>query len=291
MYVTAGDAPDDDIYNNVYCYNSTIDHWTVLPQPNHRRGVIHMLDDKLTIFGGSDPVSHLYHNKVTTYNRDTDSWYSCYPNMLNNRFRLGVTSCNDYVIVMGGMSSQEVIHDSIEIMNYRHNLQWNEISIHLPVPMWAIKPTVSGDTLVIIGYSTADGRSNGCYQISTEEIISSLDQPVSSDAGYVQWKELSPSLHWNNALVPYSNPPVVIGGCSHDGTTSTPDIILYDTVKNLWIKVDSLTSARSNVGVVLINSNTTIVVIGGCIIGSSIESSEASTVTTVEVGTIVPNHQ
>ena len=288
MYVTAGDAPDDIIYNNIYCYDSTTDHWTVLSQPSHRRGVLHMLDNKLTIFGGSDPISHLYDNKVTTYNKDTNSWYSCYPNMLNNRFRLGVTTYNDYVIVVGGMSCQEIIHDSIEIMNYHHNLQWNEVSIYLPVPMWAIKPIISGDTLIIVGYSTAGGRSNGGYKISIEEIISSLDQPVFPDAECAQWKELSPALHWNSALVPYSNPPVIIGGCSHDGTTSTPDITLYDTVKNLWVKIDSLISARSNVGVALINSNT-IMVIGGCIIGSSVESSEASSLTTVEVGTIVPN--
>ena len=290
MYVTAGDAPDDNIYNNIYCYDSTTDHWTVLPQPNHRRGVLHMLDDKLTIFGGSDPVLHLYHNKVTTYNKDTNSWYSCYPNMLNNRFRSGVTTCNDYVIIMGGMGCPEIIHDSIEIMNYRNNPQWKEVSIHLPIPMWAIRPTVSGDTLIIVGYSTAGGRSNGYYQIAIEEVISSFDQPLYPGAECVQWKELSPPLHWNNALVPYSNPPVVIGGCSHDGTTPTPDITLYDTVKNLWIKVDSLTSARSNVGAALINSNT-VMVIGGCIIGSSVESSEASSLTTVEVGNIITNQQ
>ena len=67
--------------------------------------------------------------------------------MLNKRFKPGVITYHNYVIVMGGMSSPgcsstDTIHDSIEVMEYHDDLQWKEISLHLPIPMWAIKPTV-----------------------------------------------------------------------------------------------------------------------------------------------------
>ena len=287
VYVTAGGAPDDNTYNNVYCYNTNTDHWTVLPQPGHRFGILHMLDDKLTIFGGGDPVNMRTFNKVTTYNNDTNSWYSEYPDMLNKRFRPGVITYNNYVIVIGGNSSPDNIHDNIEVMDYHHEVKWKNVSVKLPVPMWAIKPTISGDNITIVGYSHAGGRKNGYYQIAIEEI---LDQPLSTSATSNQWKMMSPSPYYDTTTVPYSNPPVIIGGRSHSnqGSVPTTDVSVYDSSKNSWRKVDSLTSARGYVGVALLNNNS-IIVIGGTRGGDSVEANKASSLTTVEIGNIVVN--
>ena len=110
--------------------------------------------------------------------------------MLHNRSKPGVVTSHDYVIVMGGGSSPDTILDNMEVMNY-HHLQWREVSVHLPVPMYAIKPPISGDNIIIVGYNTATGRYTGCYQIPTEELILSFDQSLSPGAVPVQWKELS----------------------------------------------------------------------------------------------------
>ena len=286
MYVTAGFAPDNNTYNNVYCYNTNTDHWTVLPQPGHRFGILHMLDDKLTIFGGTDAVTRKHHNKVTTYNNDTSSWYSEYPDMLNKRVKPGVITYNNHVIVMGGNSNPDNIHDNIEVMNYHNELKWKNVSVKLPVPMWRIKPTISGDNITIVGFTTATGRNNGYYQIAIEEI---LDQPLSTSATSNQWKKLS-STYYNTATVPYSNPPVIIGGKSHanQGAVPTTDVSVYDSSKNSWRKVDSLTSARYYVGVALLNNNS-IIVIGGASGGVDVEETKASSLTTVEIGNIVLN--
>ena len=284
VYVTAGSAPDDNTLDNVYCYNTNTDHWTVLPQPGHRYGILHMLDDKLTIFGGSDPVTYEMLNKVTTYNNDTNRWYSEYPDMLNKRFKPGVITYNNYVMVMGGMSILDNIHDSIEMMNYHNNLHWKNVSVNLPVPMWGIKPTISGDNVTIVGFSTAGGRSNRYYQVAIEEI---LDQPLSTSATSNQWKILSSAPHGFTTTVPYSNPPVIIGGCDVK-YVPTCDIALYDSSKNSWSKVDSLTSARNCLGIALLNTNS-IIVIGGCSGASGVEAAKASSLTTVEIGNIVLN--
>ena len=190
---------------------------------------------------------------------------------------------------MGGKSSLEIIHDSIEVMEYHHELQWKQIAINLPIPMWAIKPTTSGDNIIIVGCDHSGGRSNEHYQITTDEIISSLDQPLSTGAVSTEWKKLSPATHWDTATVPYSNPPVIVGGGSIDGTVPTSDIMLYDASNKSWRKVDSLTSARQYVGVALLN-NSTIIVIGGCTEGESVEAAMTSSLTTVEIGNIIPNH-
>ena len=283
MYVTAGGAPNDNTHNDVYCYNTNTDHWTVLPQPGHRFGTLHMLDDKLTIFGGINPVTQRCHNKVTTYNNNTNRWYRKYPSMLNIRSVPGVITYNKYVIVMGGSSSPDNFHDSIEIMDYHHELQWKIVSVKLPVPMWRIKPTISGDNFTIVGYGAAGGQYNGYYQIAIEEI---LDQPPFTSATSNKWKKLSYAQYYDTATVPYSNPPVIIGGDIKGVTTC--DITLYDSSKNSWRKVDSLTSARQYVGVALLNNNS-IIVIGGTSGGVGIKAAMASSLTTVEIGNIVPN--
>ena len=285
IYCT-GTTPNDDDDNEVYSYNSRTNQWKQLPRPGHRLGVLHMVDDKLTIFGGRDPTTDEFHDKVTTYNSKTNSWYSYFPNMLHNRHKPGVVTSHNYVIVMGGKSNADTILDNMEVMNY-HHLQWREASAHLPVPMWAIVPTISGDNIIIVGYSIATGRNNGCYQISTEELILSFDQSLSSGAVPVQWKELSTAIHYDTATIPYSNPPVIIGG-GDQSDVLTSDVSLYDIHKNSWSKVDLLTSSRDCVGVALLN-NHTIIVIGGASGGLGVEGAKASSLSRVEIGTIIPN--
>ena len=287
IYCT-GTTPNDDNDNDVYSFDTKSNQWKQLPRPGHRLGVIHMVDDKLTIFGGRDPVTNNPHNKVTTYNSKTNSWYSCYPNLLHNRHKPGIITSHDHVIVMGGKSTDDIIHDNIEVMNY-HQLQWKEICVHLPVPMWAIKPSITGDYITIVGYATASGRNSGCYQIPIQDIMSSLDQPLSTGAVTSQ-KKLSPAPHWETATVPYSNPPVIMGGHSHSsqGGAPTSDFSVYNSSNNSWRKVDSLTSARDCVGVVLLNSNS-LVVIGGTSGGEGIEGATAHSLTLVEIGNIVAN--
>lgn len=103
----------------------------------------------------------------------------------------------------------------------------------------------------------------------------------------VQWKKLSATTHYDTATIPYSNPAVIIGG-ENQSYVPTSDVSLYDIHKNSWRKVDSLTSARGCIGVSLINNNT-IVVIGGCAGGGSVEAAMSSSLTIVEIGTIVPS--
>jgi len=184
---------------------------------------------------------------------------------------------------MGGKSTDDIIHDNIEVMNY-HQLQWKEICVHLPVPMWGIKPTITGDHITIVGYATATSQNNGCYQIPVQDIMSSLDQPLSTGAVTSQWKKLSPAPHWDTVTVPYSNPPVIMGGGIKDVPTS--DIALYDSSNNSWKKVDSLKSAKGCVGVSLINNNT-IIIIGGSTKGGSVETAMSSSLTLVEIDNIV----
>jgi len=168
-------------------------------------------------------------------------------------------------------------------MNYRdYQPQWKEASISLPTPMWAFTPTIAGDYVIIVGYVHCDDYYRKYFQISVQKILSSVDLPTFT------WMELSPAMHYHTATVPYSNPPVIIGGKVHSnqGDFRTSDIALYSISKKSWRKVGSLTSARSSVGVALINA-TIIIVIGGCTSGAGVEGAMLSSITKVEIGNIV----
>ena len=236
-----------------------------------------MVDNTLSIFGGDDPVTHEVHNKVSTYNSNTNSWTSYYPNMIQKRFKPGVVTHGEHVIVMGGEYENNKFHDNIEVMNWRQRSPWREVLTKLPVPMWAIKPTIAGEHLLIVGYNHAGGRSKGSHQLPVTTITSS-DQVAS------HWEQISPAPYYNTVTVPYSNPPLIIGGDVKGVPTS--DISLYDTSKKSWIKVDSLTTARKNVGVA--DSNT-LIIVGGNTKGGSIEAAMASSLPIVEIGHIVRN--
>ena len=286
VYVSAWDAPDKNTECNVYRYTIKTDRWIVLAQPRHRRGTLCMLDDTLTIIGGDNPFTKEALNKVTSYNSYANSWYRYYPNMLSRRFKPGVITYGNYVIVMGGKNGKDTTYNSIEVMDYRNLRTWKAVSAYLPVPMWNIKPVISGDNIAIVGYSIED-RRNGYYQLPVETIIASVHQPFFS---VTKWNKLLPASRYETTTVPYSNPPLIIGGISHTyrGSALTSDVTLYDASKNSWRKVDSLPSARDCVGVGWIN-DTTIIVIGGTRGGDGVKAAKATSLTTVEIGTIVPN--
>ena len=284
IYVTAGSAPEVETKYNVYHYNITTDKWNTLPPPGHYYGVLCMVDDTLSIFGGQDPVTYAYYNKVSTYNRDTNSWISYYPNMIQKRFLPGVVPHGDHVIVMGGEYESNKSLDNIETMNWQQQSPWREVSTKLPVPMWNIKPTIAGEYLLIVGYATATGRCNRSYQLPVASITSLSS---SSDQVASQWQKLSPAPHYNTVTVPYSNPPVIIGGDDVKGVP-TSDISLYDTSKKSWIPVDTLTTARSHVGVATITNNT-IIIVGGVTNGRSVKVAMSSSLPIVEIGHIVRN--
>ena len=291
VYVSAWDAPEKSTECNVYRYIVNIDRWMVLPKPQHRRGALCMLGDTLIIIGGDNPLTKEALNKVTTYDSVHNRWCRDYPDMLRRRFKPGVITYGNYVIVIGGKNGKGAIYRSIEVMDYR-NLRtciWKEVYAYLPIPMWNIKPVISGDNIAIVGYSVEE-RKDEYYEIPVQTIISSVHQ---CSFTITKWKRLCPTEPlYETTTVPYSNPPVIIGGINHThhGSILTHDVKLYDASKNSWRKVDSLKGARDCVGVGLIN-DTTIIVIGGTGGGCGVKFAKSNSLLTVEIGTIVPNEQ
>ena len=280
IYVT-GESLVEDAIHQVYVYDINTNQWGQLPPSGHYYGIPHIIGGKLVIIGGRLSTTKKMTNKVSTFDEDSQTWTSYYPDLLSVRSKPGVVSHLEHVIVAGG-GLDDITHDDIEIFNWIENSHWRKVAIKLPVPMWAFTPTISDDQILIVGYSGANMKRNiSAYKIPVANITASIDQQHNSDTP-TKWTELTAADHWQTALVPSSSPPVVVGG---QDTTSTPtaDIKMYDNSNKSWKKIGSLTSARSAAAVAAVYNNA-IIIIGGRTKGGNIANATSSSVTVVELG-------
>ena len=287
VYIT-GTSPVEDALHQVFVYDINTDQWGQLPPSGHYLGTPHIIGGRLVIIGGRLSATKKRTNKVSTFDEDSQTWSSYYPDLLSVRGKPGVVSHLEHVIVAGGGrhtaedDETQVVQDDIEVLNWIENSYWRKVSIKLPVPMYGFTPTISADHLLIVGYCGADMQGyKGAYKIPVANITAPIDQQHNSDTP-TKWTELTAADHWGTALVPSSSPPVVVGGQDTTGTP-TADIKMYDNSNKSWKKIGSLSSARSCVAVAAVYNNA-IVVIGGYTKGGSIADGKSSSLTVVELG-------
>ena len=291
IYVTIGDSPVEDAYHQVYAYDINTDQWDLLPPSGHYFGIPYIIGGKLVIIGGRLSTTKKVTNKVSTFDEDSQTWTSYYPDLLSVRSKPGVVSHLEHVIVAGGVrpiaedENTTVTQDDIEIFNWIENSHWKKVSIKLPVPMFAFTPTISDDHLLIVGFNGADSKPDKrAYKIPVAHITASIDQQRNSDTP-TKWTILTAADHWCTALVPSSFPPVVVGGDDTTGTVPTADIKMYENsnYKKSWKKIGSLTSARSTAAVAAVYNNA-IIIIGGCTKTNGTINAKSSSLTVVELG-------
>jgi len=288
IYITCGDSPVEDALHQVYVYDINNDQWGQLPPSGHYLGVPHIIGGKLAIIGGRLSATEKRTNKVSTFDENSQTWISYYPDLLSVRSKPGVVSHLEHVIVAGGVrpsaedDDSPIVQDDFEILNWVENSDWRKISIKLPILMWNFIPTISDDHLLIVGCGGADLKTyNGAYKIPVTNITTSIDQQHNSDT-LTKWTQLTAADHWYTVLVPSSPPLVVVGGQDTNGMP-TASIKMYNNSNKSWKKIGSLSSARSGVVVATVYNNA-IIVIGGCFKGWSIADAKSSSLTVVELG-------
>jgi len=287
VYVT-GLSPNDDAPHHVYVYDINTDHWGQLPVSGHYFGIPHIIGGRLSIIGGCLSATNKRTNKVSTFDEASQTWISHYPDMLSVSSKPGVVTHGEYVIVVGGVNVAGIVQDDIETLNWRGNTGWRRVSMTLPVPMYNISCTISGEKLVIVSYycnSTYLKNYTEVYTISASKITS--QEREKSRWNFVpnsNWDKLPKTNHQAVALVPYSSHLVVLGGTDRASATPTADITIFDSSSKSWKKTESsLTSARSTAAVAAISENS-IMVIGGCTSRDSMDSAMSSSLSLVELG-------
>ena len=245
IYVCGGHSPNEEAEHHVYMYDLTTDQWGQLPSPGCYYGVPHIIGGKLVIIGGNITATREMTNKVSTL--DGLTWTTYYPELLSVRSRPGVVTHKEHVIVAGGrkrdFDGTIISQDDIEVLNWTENIQWNNVSTKLPVPMWDFTPTISENHLFIVGYSNENGyRYIDTYKILVNDIFTSAGQQIINDTA--RWTMLASSTNWATGIIPGLSPPVVVGG---DKAANKPvtNIEMYDGSTDSWKYIGTLSSARS----------------------------------------------
>ena len=109
VFTVVGDSPVEDAYHQVYVYDINTDQWGQLPPSGHYYGIPHIIDGKLVIIGGRLSATKKKTNKVSTFDEDSQTWTSYYPDLLSVRSRPGVVSHLEHVIVAGGGLDDETV--------------------------------------------------------------------------------------------------------------------------------------------------------------------------------------
>ena len=196
IYVTGCGSPVDDAIHQIYVYDINTDQWGQLPPSGHYYGVPHIIGGKLVIIGGRLSTTKKVTSKVSTFDEDSQTWTSYYPDLLSVRSRPGVVSHLEHVIVAGGgLDGDTLAQDDIEVLNWIENSQWRKVEINLPEPMYGFTPTVSDDHMLIVGYSDAKMKGDrSTYKTPLTNIIASADQHHNSDTP-TKWTELTVADH------------------------------------------------------------------------------------------------
>ena len=279
MYIGGGACPDRTKQYNVYAYHLEEDRWDSLPPLQQYYGVPVNITDKLTIISGRDSATRKTTNKVTTF--IDNSWRNdMFPNLLIARCEPAVVPHQSYIIVAGGYDEDDTVLDTIEVLDI-NTLQWRIVNTHLPQPMYAPSATMCGESLVIVGFDTADNlRYNETFLIDINEIISK-QQLTTSTGEDNKWSRLADAPYFKTTIIPNSSPPVIIGGSDEQHKT-TNDITLYDDVTKSWRRVSSIPTNCSYTTVTIINN--VIIVAGGCVNTKTRETANATSLTSVVMG-------
>ena len=280
LYIGGGYCTTVNDDYSMFSYKLTDDQWIRLPLLPQAYGVPTNINNELSYIGGKDYSTKRSTNKVITLRND--HWITPYPNMVVGRKDHAVVSYQHYIIVAGGEDEDGSTLDTIELFNCS-DYQWTLVSTHLPQPIKYINATTCNQSFIIAGYYGADGRAyNGTLIITMDSLVGteqqqSLTRSTSEDD---KWSKLFKTPYWNTAIVPNTSPPVIIGGSKQGKAVN--NISLYDDSSDSWRTVSTLPISCAGATVATIND--TIIVAGGFTDGSTIETLNATTLTSVVLG-------
>ena len=281
LYIGGGHCTTTNDAYFMFSYKLIDDQWMRLPLLPQRYGVPTNINNKLCYIGGRHYSTSAPTNKVITL--QDDYWVTQYASMITARQVHAVVTYQHYTIVAGGDGDDGSTLDTIEVFNCNNN-QWTMLSTHLPQPMSNINATTCNQSFIIAGYTDADDYANkGTFIISMDSLVGADQQSLTSSASEddYKWRELYLTPYWNTAIVPNTSLPVIIGGYGKHRKVVN-NIFLYDDSSNSWRTVSSLPISCAGATVATIND--VIIVAGGCTDYSTIETINATSLTSVVLG-------
>jgi len=120
-----------------------------------------------------------------------NSWTSYYPNMIQKRFKPGVVTHGDHVIVIGGLYERvsRKFHDSTEMMNWRQKSTCREVLTKQTHQQYTFNTHTHTNVIIghIRGLSSTDWRLTHIMLWWHSEDSSNIIQEWHADSGVVDF--------------------------------------------------------------------------------------------------------
>ena len=267
VYVCGGRYDNVELGRQVHMFCLNTKTWTILsqPAPQYRCEAI-AFNEQLVLIGGREAPGKIT-NMVSTWTGQR--WQQDIPAMHTKRFRPGVIMYDKYVIVAGGMSEHnQVLLNSIDILDTSTLQWWTPAEFQLPLPMYALNIAVCSSGIcvaaAIIGYDVTNNEitaSNDAWQLPVgvlEEVLAKKDTPPEP----YQWKKIAPTPNNHSTLVKSSTHPVAVGGSVHgdqSSCNSACNVSVYNPICDKWSTVGELVEPRAHCTVVCIGGSSFLV--------------------------------
>ena len=284
VYIAGSSGRHEETKRKVFEYDISENRWSTLPDPGVNLAAHEVIDGMLTLVGGRHNLDNKCSKQLFSFDESTRSWIKKFPDMSQPRNRCSVVIYNNNVIVAGGTSTNNNCLNSIEVMcithcDHYHKLCWREVATRLPFRMWNMSTTICDNDMFIIGCAHYNFRYGKAYKLAVSNILNSPFAEV--------WKELHlPSSATTTTVVPYTFPPVIVGGNSSN-FNSIADVSIYDIATDTWSVVGKLKTGRAYPTVAAVDDKA-IIVIGGCSKVKNFDKCSTSSLKTVEIGQVVP---
>ena len=266
VYVCGGSCRGVVSARTVQVYSVSHQTWNTLPLSPQYYGCGVEIKGHLVLIGGKEPSTHVVSNLVSTWNGRV--WHQELPPMPTKRFRPGVTTYQNLVVVAGGRGEDgQTLLSSIAILNIT-TLQWSTPeNFTLPKPMHRMQFTVSSAHLYV-------ASAHITYDVATDIVTSTrtvwqlpltaLENALTTEGDNVShhWTEIAPTPYYDSALLQDTAHVVAVGGYEDESGTSTSDVVVYDPNNNKWSKVGQLGVPHARCAVVSLSS-TSFIVCGG----------------------------
>ena len=268
VYVCGGGTGGDIVSaRTVQVYSVSHQTWNTLPLSPQCYSQGAAINGHLVLIGGRESSSGAVTNLVSTWNGR--GWHQELPPMPTKRFRPGVTTCQNLVVVAGGLCEDEqTLLSSIAILNIT-TLQWSTPeNFTLPKPMHRMHFTVSSAHLYVasasIAYNVAtdtDTTNKTVWQLP----LTALENALTTEGDNVShhWTEIAPTPYYCSALLQDTAHVVAVGGGDKQSGTPTSNVFVFYPNNNKWYKVGQLGVPRADCAVVSLSS-TSFIVCGGC---------------------------
>ncbi|MDZ4700002.1 MAG: kelch repeat-containing protein [Rhodothermales bacterium] len=165
-------------------YNPNTNTWTALTQAPRARDHFHATvhGHKLYVAGGRDGSNPDNIAPVDVYNFNSGFWSTLSNNIPTPRGGTTSVTLGDYVLVIGGETSQQLAHDEVEALNVLTG-DWLELN-PLVTGRHGMQAIVYGDDLFVVAGSGEKGGGPELTSLETYETSGETTLPVELAPGF-----------------------------------------------------------------------------------------------------------